>query len=187
MDRTTEHYRIFETAGGWCGIAWHDAGITGFRLPMRAADAAERLLRQRHPGARPGTPTAAVDATIAAVTRYYAGEPTDFSDVALDLGGQTALFAGIYAALRRVGWGHTTTYGALAKEVGGGPEVARDVGEAMARNPVPLIIPCHRVLAAGSKLGGFSAPGGAVTKRRMLELEGVALEPPPPAQQAFGF
>ena len=57
----------------------------------------------------------------------------------------------------------------------------------MARNPVPLIVPCHRVLAAGGKLGGFSAPGGAATKRRMLALEGVRLEPPPPAQRSFGF
>ena len=89
--------------------------------------------------------------------------------------------------MRRVGWGQTTTYGALAKEVGVGPEAARDVGQAMAKNPVPLIIPCHRVLAAGGKLGGFSAPGGSATKQRMLELEGVSLEPPPPPQQTLGF
>ena len=81
-------------------------------------------------------------------------------------------------ALRRVGWGRTTTYGALAKEVGAGREAARDVGEAMAKNPAPLIIPCHRVLAAGGKIGGFSAPGGSRTKVRMLELEGVRVGPP---------
>jgi methylated-DNA-[protein]-cysteine S-methyltransferase len=86
-----------------------------------------------------------------------------------------------------VGWGHTTTYGTLAKELGAGPEVARDIGQAMARNPVALIIPCHRVLAAGGKIGGFSAPGGTATKLRMLALEGVDLEPPPPAQRAFEF
>ncbi|WP_037170968.1 MGMT family protein, partial [Rhizobium sp. Pop5] len=93
----------------------------------------------------------------------------------------------IYAAARRVGWGHTTTYGALAKELGVGPEAARDVGQAMAKNPVALIIPCHRVLAAGGKIGGFSAPGGSSSKARMLELEGVQLGPPPPAQQSLGF
>ena len=76
---------------------------------------------------------------------------------------------------------------ARSKALGAGPEAARDVGQAMATNPVPLIIPCHRVLAAGGKVGGFSAPGGAATKLRMLALEGVDLTPPPPAQQAFGF
>jgi methylated-DNA-[protein]-cysteine S-methyltransferase len=88
---------------------------------------------------------------------------------------------------RRVGWGHTTTYGTLAKELGAGPEAARDVGQAMAKNPVALLIPCHRVLAAGGKIGGFSAPGGSAAKIRMLALEGVDLEPPPPAQQSLGF
>jgi methylated-DNA-[protein]-cysteine S-methyltransferase len=72
-------------------------------------------------------------------------------------------------------WGQTTTYGALAKELGAGPQAARAVGEAMARNPIPLIVPCHRVLAAGGELGGFSAPGGTDTKLRMLELEGVRI------------
>jgi methylated-DNA-[protein]-cysteine S-methyltransferase len=121
------------------------------------------------------------------VKRYFAGEETDFSGFHLDLGDQDAFFQQIYAAARRVGWGRTTTYGTLAKELGAGPEAARDVGEAMARNPVALIIPCHRVLAAGGKVGGFSAPGGSATKIRMLALEGVRLEPPQPAQRSFGF
>ena len=73
----------------------------------------------------------------------------------------------------------------MAKELGAGPEAARDVGQAMAKNPVPLIIPCHRVLAAGGKVGGFSAPGGSATKIHMLKLEGVSVEPPPPAQRSF--
>jgi methylated-DNA-[protein]-cysteine S-methyltransferase len=105
----------------------------------------------------------------------------------LDLAGQGEFFRKIYDAARRISWGHTTTYGALAKEVGVGPEAARDVGQAMAKNPVPLIIPCHRVLAAGGKLGGFSAPGGSSTKERMLELEGIRLGAPPPAQQTLGL
>jgi methylated-DNA-[protein]-cysteine S-methyltransferase len=75
----------------------------------------------------------------------------------------------------------------LAKELDAGPEAARDVGVAMARNPVALIIPCHRVLAAGGKISGFSAPGGSAAKKRMLALEGVRLDPPSPAQQAFQF
>jgi len=182
-----QRYFIFETAGGYCGIAWNEVGITRFQLPAKAAAATERLLRRRTPGAEPGEPTPEVAETIAAVKRYFAGEATDFSSVRLDLGEQNAVFAQIYAAVRQVGWGRTTTYGAVAKELGAGPEAARDVGEAMARNPVALIIPCHRVLAAGGKVGGFSAPGGSATKVRMLKLEGSYVEPPAPAQQSFGF
>ena len=139
------------------------------------------------PGAEPRAPTLEVAEAVAAVKRYFEGEETDFSGVKLDLGGQDPFFERIYQAARRVGWGHTTTYGVLAKELDAGPEAARDVGVAMARNPVALIIPCHRVLAAGGKIGGFSAPGGSAAKKRMLALEGVRLDPPPPAQQSFQF
>ncbi len=94
-------------------------------------------------------------------------------DAALDLGDADALFLRIYDAARRLRWGETTTYGALAKTLGDNWELARDVGQAMAKNPIPLIIPCHRVLAAGGKIGGFSAPGGSAAKQKMLEMEGV--------------
>jgi methylated-DNA-[protein]-cysteine S-methyltransferase len=187
MDRTTHEYLIFETAGGFCGIAWNSAGITRFQLPARSAEATERNLLRRLQGAKPGSPTKEVLEAIAAVKRYFAGEKVDFSDIRLVLDGQDEFFSRIYAAARQVGWGHTTTYGTLAKEVGAGPEAARDVGQAMAKNPVPLIIPCHRVLSAGGKVGGFSAPGGSVAKIRLLELEGVHLWPPPPAQRSLGL
>jgi methylated-DNA-[protein]-cysteine S-methyltransferase len=124
---------------------------------------------------------------VAAVKRYFEGKEMDFSRCKLDLREQDPFFQRIYAAARQVGWGRTTTYGALAKELGAGPEAARDIGQAMANNPVALIIPCHRVLAAGGKVVGFSAPGGTATKIRMLALEGVHVAPPPPAQQSFGF
>jgi methylated-DNA-[protein]-cysteine S-methyltransferase len=187
MGQTAHRYFVFDTAGGFCGIAWNDVGITRFQLPTRSAQATERLLLRRVPGAEPSTPTPEVAEAVAAVKRYFAGEEIDFSGVRLDLGDQDAFFERIYAAARQVRWGHTTTYGALAKELGAGPEAARDVGQAMASNPVALIIPCHRVLAAGGKVGGFSAPGGSAAKLRMLELEGVRVEPPRPAQGAFGF
>jgi methylated-DNA-[protein]-cysteine S-methyltransferase len=181
-------YVIFATAAGFCGIAWNANGIARFTLPVSRADAAERLLRRKMPEAQPGEPPAAIAAALEAAQRYFAGEPADFSGFALDLQEQQDFFAEIYAALRRVGWGETTTYGALAKALGAGPEAARDVGVAMAKNPVPLIIPCHRVLAAGGKLGGFSAPGGSATKLRMLQLEGVQMgSEPAPAQPSFGF
>jgi methylated-DNA-[protein]-cysteine S-methyltransferase len=187
MIQAAHRYAIFDTVAGYCGIAWNEAGIARFQLPVRTAEAAPRYLLRRLPGAKPGTPTMEVREAVAAVKRYFAGERIEFSDVRLDLEDQVEFFKRIYAAARRVGWGHTTTYGTLAKELGAGPEAARDVGEAMAKNPVPLIIPCHRVLAAGGKVGGFSAPGGSATKIRMLELEGVRVDPPGPAQRSLGL
>jgi methylated-DNA-[protein]-cysteine S-methyltransferase len=187
MGQEVQHYFIFETAGGFCGIAWNSIGITRFQLPTRSADATQRLLLRRLSGAKPGAPTPAVAEALAAVKRYFEGEKTDFSGFKLDLGEQDPFFERIYAAARQVEWGRTTTYGALAKELGAGPEAARDVGQAMAKNPIALIIPCHRVLAAGGKVGGFSAPGGSTAKIRMLELEGVRIEQPRPAQGSFGF
>jgi methylated-DNA-[protein]-cysteine S-methyltransferase len=187
MDQTAHHYLIFETAGGFCGIAWNKVGITRFQLPTRSPAATERILLRRVPGAEPSAPTPEVAEAVAAVKRYFEGKETDFSSFTLDLGEQDPFFERIYATARRVGWGHTTTYGALAKELGAGPEAARDVGQAMANNPVALIIPCHRVLAAGGKVGGFSAPGGSAAKLRMLELEGIHVEPPRPTQRSFEF
>ncbi len=187
MGEAARDFHVFETAMGFCAIAWGEAGVVRFQLPTKSAEAAELLMRRRAPCAAPGAPSEAVAAVVQSAQRYFAGEEMDFASVRVDLAGQDAFFARIYGALRRVGWGSTTTYGALAKEVGAGPEAARDVGEAMARNPAPLIIPCHRVLAAGGKIGGFSAPGGSKTKARMLELEGVRLEPPEAAQRSFSF
>lgn len=180
-------YTVFETAGGFCGIAWNDVGITRFQLPTGSEISTEKLLLRRITDAHKSHPPAEIENTIALVRRYFAGERIDFSDIRLDLAGQDDVFRSIYAAARRIGWGHTTTYGTIARELGLGPEVARDVGQAMAKNPVALIIPCHRVLAAGGKIGGFSAPGGSGSKQRMLELEGVRLTPPEPAQQSLGF
>ncbi len=111
MGRTAHRYFIFETAGGFCGIAWNDVGITRFQLPTRSAEATERLLRRRGPGAEPGAPTPEVAEAVAAVKRYFEGEETDFSRFTLDLGEQDAFLKEIYAAARRVGWGRTTTYG----------------------------------------------------------------------------
>jgi methylated-DNA-[protein]-cysteine S-methyltransferase len=187
MAQDAPNYLIFGTAAGFCGIGWNGVGITCFRLPTTRADAAERLLLRKLPLAAPGAPPAHVAEVIAEARRYFEGRPVDFSVYALDLGAQEPFYARVYDTVRRLKWGCTTTYGAVAKELGAGPEAARDVGQAMATNPVPLIIPCHRVLAAGGRVGGFSAPGGSAAKARMLALEGVRTQPPQPAQQAFGF
>lgn len=181
-----EHcYIVFETDGGFCGIAWSETGVVRFQLPTGSAHSTENLLLRRVADAVKGSPPAEIQQTIGRVKRYFAGEQIDFSDIRLDLAGQDDFFRDIYAAARRIGWGHTTTYGTIAKELGAGPEAARDVGQAMAKNPVALIIPCHRVLAAGGKIGGFSAPGGSTSKARMLELEGVVLAAAEPAQQSL--
>jgi methylated-DNA-[protein]-cysteine S-methyltransferase len=187
MDQATHQYLIFETVAGFCGIAWNDVGISRFQLPAKSAETATRSLLRRLPDAEPGAPPQQVQGAVAAVRRYFEGAATDFADLELDLAGASTFFKQVYAAARSIGWGQTTTYGALARELGVAAEAARDVGQAMAQNPVPLIIPCHRVLAAGGKLGGFSAPGGATTKLRMLELEGIRLSQSPPAQGSFGF
>lgn len=187
MGQTAQSYHIFETTHGFCGIAWNTAGITCFRLPTGDAGAAERLLLRRVPGGRPSSPVVPVADVVAAARRYFEGEETDFSEAKVDLGAQEPFFMAVYDEVRRIGWGQTTTYGAVAKNLGAGLEAARDVGQAMAKNPVPLIIPCHRVLAAGGKIGGFSAPGGSTAKARMLGLEGIDTAAPQAAQHAFGF
>jgi methylated-DNA-[protein]-cysteine S-methyltransferase len=173
----TAHYRVFETKLGFAGIAWGEDGlVTRFRLPDPDRGAAEKQFSKTEAQ----TPPPAVAAVIAQAERYFGGERIDFTPIVLNLGQVEPFRRTIYDALRRVGFGETVTYGELAKRAGANaPTAAQDVGIAMARNPVPLIIPCHRVLAAGGKLGGFSAPGRTEAKERMLALEGVFINSQP--------
>jgi methylated-DNA-[protein]-cysteine S-methyltransferase len=164
-------YRLIETPIGAVGVAWTERGLARLQLPERDRSATERRLCGR---AAAGEPTPEVSRAIAAIERYLAGERVDFGGIALDLAGVGEFHRQIYDAARRVGWGETTTYGALAR-LAGFPDAARAVGQAMGRNPLPIVIPCHRVLAAGGRAGGFSSFGGAHTKRRLLALEGVRL------------
>jgi methylated-DNA-[protein]-cysteine S-methyltransferase len=169
------HYCLFDTAIGAVGLAWSTDGITRLQLPEAGPAATERRLRGRSASTIADQPSPPVERAIDAVQRYMAGERIDFSDIKLDLTGVGPFHRSIYEALCRVGWGETTTYGALARQAGD-PGASRAVGQAMGRNPIPVIIPCHRVLASGGKPGGFSAFGGAVTKQRLLALEGVHLD-----------
>jgi len=163
------HCLVFETKLGFAAIAWNDAGVTRFNLPGPKEAATNRL-----GGATPTEPPTHIAAIVDQAQRYFAGERIDFDAIDLDLSSVDPFRCSIYDALRKVGFGETVTYGELAKRVGANqPQAAQDVGVAMARHPVPLIIPCHRVLAAGGKLGGFSAPGRTETKEKMLALEGV--------------
>lgn len=176
-------YTVFDTTFGSAAIAWSDTGITRFQLPSASAEVTRNNLFRRLPGAEESPPPPPIAQAVEAVQRYFAGEKVDFSAIVLDLTGQSDLSCEIYAAARRLAYGETTTYAGLAKAIGRQDwGAAREVGQAMAKNPVPLIIPCHRVLAAGGKLGGFSAPGGAETKAKMLALEGAG-----PKQQSLGL
>ena len=161
---------VFDTAIGACGVAWSEDGIAGVMLPGSSAAAALAKLRQRHPDAREATPPAAVQEAIALIGRLLKGEPTNLSTIVLDMEGVADLNQAIYAITRRIEPGATRTYGEIAKEMGD-PLLARAVGQAMGSNPFPIVVPCHRVLAAGGKTGGFSAPGGVDTKFRILQIE----------------
>lgn len=173
-----QRHSIFETARGFMGVTWNAVGITTMHLPADSAASARRLLQRKAGDSSAADPTGPIQEAIAAVKRYFNGEAVDFESIQLDLAARSAFDQKVYLTVRRIGWGRTTTYGDVARLIGSGPRAARDVGQAMAHNPVPVIIPCHRVLAAGGKLGGFSAPGGVDTKLHMLELEGIQLTPP---------
>jgi methylated-DNA-[protein]-cysteine S-methyltransferase len=175
MPPRQERYCLFDTAIGPCGIAWTEHGVTRLQLPESDRAATEKRLKSRSAmGSAPHVPPPPIAQVIAEVKRYMAGERVDFFAAPIDLTGLAAFQRKLYELLRSVGWGQTTTYGDLARRLGL-PD-ARDVGQAMGKNPVPVIIPCHRVLAAGNRIGGFSAPGGAFTKERLLALEGVRLD-----------
>jgi methylated-DNA-[protein]-cysteine S-methyltransferase len=174
----TAHYHLFDTRLGLCGVAWNGRGLVGVQLPEKDGGATERRLAAKSQGT-PAEPPAWAAALIEDIRKYCAGEKIDFSAITVDLGAMDDFRQRLYAALREVAFGRTVTYGELAKQLDlPGWEGARDVGEAMGRNPMPIVIPCHRVLAAGNKPGGFSAYGGTTTKKKLLALEGVDLDKP---------
>lgn len=174
---------IFNTALGEFGIGWTETGIARLQLPgLERADLEARINRD---GARPGEVPGEIEALMCRIEDYAEGAEIDFSDVPLDVGGVSEFNRKTYLLLVTIGWGQTTSYGALARQLGD-VNLSRAVGAAMGSNPVPLIIPCHRVLASDGKPGGFSAPGGALSKIRMLELEGVSVGTPA-GQMIFGF
>ncbi len=155
---------IFATPLGRCAIHWSAAGITGVLLPSAATSGPSPV--------DPATAPAAVRDAIEGIRAVLAGEQRDLSATPLDERAIDPFRRRVYAATREIRPGTTTTYGQIAREIGE-PGAARDVGAALARNPTPVIVPCHRVVAANGALTGFSAPGGLATKRRMLELEGA--------------
>jgi methylated-DNA-[protein]-cysteine S-methyltransferase len=165
-------FALFDTAIGRCAIAWSSAGLIGVQLPEPDDEATARRLARRFPGAGPASPTADAAAAIARIAAFLAGAPDDFATLALDERGVGDFERAVYREARAIPAGKTSTYGAIATALGDIGQ-SRRVGQALGRNPWPIVIPCHRVTGAGGWMGGFSAPGGRDTKLRLLELEGA--------------
>jgi methylated-DNA-[protein]-cysteine S-methyltransferase len=165
-------FTLFETAIGCCGIVWSERGVVGVDLPGRNEIATRNRLLRRFPTARQAAPSAAAQHAIDGVVALLNGEPRDLSDVAIDLRDVPDFNRRVYAVARTIRAGATLSYGEIAARLGD-RNLARDVAQALSQNPCPIIVPCHRVLAAGGKSGGFSAPGGVATKLRLLTIEGA--------------
>lgn len=166
----TGSYALFDTPIGRCGIAWAQRGIVGVQLPeAREAETRRRLLQQ-FPQARETSPPRNVQRTIDALIGLLRGETSDLRAVVLDMNAVPPFHRRVYEAARGIAPGSTLSYGEIAERIGA-PGSARAVGQALGRNPFAIIVPCHRVLAANGRVGGFSANGGIVTKIRMLTLE----------------
>lgn len=163
-------WTLFSTEIGSCGIVWGPAGILGVCLPEHDEAATRQRVRHRHPDAIEAAPPPAVAGVIAGVVALLAGEKVDFSDALLDRTGVPEFHRRVYEAAVAIPFGETLTYGDIARRVGTVTD-SRAVGRALGQNPWPIIVPCHRVLAASGRTGGFSAPGGVDTKLRILSIE----------------
>src|SRR6516225_7050782 len=152
------NFALFETAIGCCGIVWSERGIASVQLPERSKAATRNRLLRRFPMARDGAPPPEVKRAIDDITALVGGERRDLNHLTIDVGA-------------------TLSYGEVAERLGN-RTLARDVAEALSQNLCPIIVPCHRILAAGGKPGGFSAPGGVATKLRLLTIEGAQPEGP---------
>jgi methylated-DNA-[protein]-cysteine S-methyltransferase len=163
---------LFETAIGRCALLWRGGLVVGAALPEASDDAMRAHIERRHPGAAEAEPPPYIAEAIALIRRLLSGEKVDLSAIPVDLEGASAMERNVWAAAGRIPPGEVRTYGEIAREIGA-PGAAQAVGAALGRNPVPIIVPCHRVLASGGRGGGFSAPGGTATKFRILEIEGA--------------
>jgi len=167
-----QDYSLFETAIGTCGIVWSARGVCGIQLPEKDADATRARVLRRHPTASEAASPPAIRRAIDGIVALLAGEKRDLGDISIDDERHSDFNKRVYAIARTIPPGKTMTYGEIAERLGD-KTLARAVGQAMGENPTPIIMPCHRVLAAGGKPGGFSASGGTVTKLRLLTIEGA--------------
>lgn len=161
---------LFDTEIGLCGIAWNGRGVAGVQLPEGSPHETRARLRRRFPEAREASPPAPVRRAIDGVIALLRGEPSELHSVALDMDGVPSFHRRVYEVARTIPPGTTVSYGEVAARMGE-PGAARDVGQALGQNPFAIIVPCHRVLAANGKVGGFSARGGVRTKLRLISSE----------------
>jgi methylated-DNA-[protein]-cysteine S-methyltransferase len=167
---TPTGFALFDTEIGCCAVAWSARGIAGVQLPEGSDLAMRARMLRRFPGARETPPPAEVRPAIDAMGALLRGESSDLRSIPLDLDGIAPFEQRVYEVARTIPPGTTLSYGEIARRLGA-PGAAREVGQALGRNPFPIVVPCHRVVAADGKLGGFSARGGATTKRRLLSVE----------------
>jgi methylated-DNA-[protein]-cysteine S-methyltransferase len=165
-------FAIFDTAIGRCGIAWGGGRVVSVQLPEASELATRARLVRRFPGAVEGPPPRYVARAIDGIVALLRGDAVDLSSVALDMEGVPPFHRRVYEATRAIPRGSTLSYGEIADRINA-PGAARAVGQALGRNPFPILVPCHRVLAAGGRTGGFTATGGVSTKLRMLAIEGA--------------
>ncbi len=169
--RELQGYALVDSPFGELGLVWGDLGLRRILLPGEGPEAPASVLRGEHGPEAEGELPPPLALLVAALRSHLSGTPTEYDQIPLDLSGLRPFAVRVYEATRRIPWGKARTYGAVAHGAGA-PGAARAVGAALARNPFPLVVPCHRVLAADASLRGFSAPGGLATKRRLLSLEG---------------
>jgi methylated-DNA-[protein]-cysteine S-methyltransferase len=169
---TTSGYALFDTAIGRCALVWRGGFVIGAALPEATEEEARRRLAKRFPDARETDPPLFAAAAIARIRELLDGGKTELGGIQLDLSAGSDFERRVWEATRRIPCGEVRSYGDVARAMGA-PQAAQAVGVALGRNPVPIIVPCHRVLAAAGRSGGFSAPGGVATKFRLLELEGA--------------
>ncbi|EID53508.1 methylated-DNA--[protein]-cysteine S-methyltransferase [Saccharomonospora xinjiangensis] len=166
-------FAVFGTPLGHGGIAWRAGTVVRSLLPEADADAVRSRLAAAVPDGREGTKNTVPDSlrhVIDGVVSLLRGDAVDLSEVPLDLASVPAFQRSVYEFVRTIPVGHTVTYGDVATHIGE-PGAARAVGRALGANPFAPIVPCHRVLAAGGAIGGFSGPGGVSTKQRLLAIE----------------
>ena len=169
---TAPGFALFDTAIGRCAIAWGERGVVGVQLPEASEARTLARMRRRFPDTPGAPPPAAVERAIEAIVALLQGEVIDLSAVALDMEHVPPFERRVYEVARTIPPGATLAYGDIAARLGA-PGEAREVGQALGQNPFPIVVPCHRVLAAGGKVGGFSANGGIATKLRLLTIEGA--------------
>lgn len=175
MGSARSAYTLLDSPLGTVGVAWKDAALLVIRLPEGSAEATAEGLRSRVQGLEPGSPPPAVAEALVWIRRYLAGEDVDLAAVPVTLEGVTPFRRRAYEAARALRRGEVIGYGALAERLGS-PGAARAVGGAMAHNPLPIVVPCHRVLGAGGAPGGFSSSRGLEHKVALLALEGYTLD-----------